>query len=411
MIIPMGPTILGRSVRELTPSLFRSDTFKNLYELIQAIPGLAALLQKVIRIEIVIDANVVLAEIRFRLKQRRNPDARSDLGEAIDSGIVIVIAPHYLISEIDDAHLSRILYGTGKTLVDARREWDGLRPKIRLYKPVSEGDPAIRAVDPDDVPYVVTCEETGAHAINSRDKHLKRMGAPVVSGIPDRALRDCARSGAVVLGITVSSGFALTVTYASFRGVWLLLEKAFEGFCSLPTWAKILIAGGVVAIVVQPQFRAGAAEKWNRLRDSFVSAAPDLLDVLGQIAAAYQEADLQAAHSKAELQALLPPPRSKTLIQHARAVCLREEGPLPLQEILRRMKLDGYLTSSRRSRADLREELLASGQFVETENGDWLMSKPLVDLHGVPKSVPVESRRQTTRRRRRLHSPTAAPGA
>ena len=42
MIIHMGPTMNGRSVPELTPLLFRSDTFKNLYELIQIIPGLAA---------------------------------------------------------------------------------------------------------------------------------------------------------------------------------------------------------------------------------------------------------------------------------------------------------------------------------------------------------------------------------
>jgi hypothetical protein len=230
------------------------------------------------------------------------------------------------------------------------------------------------------------------------------MGAPVVRGIPDRALRDCARSGAVVLGITVSSGFAITVTYASIHGVWILVEKAFEGFCSLPAWAKILIVGGAAAIVVQPKFRAGAAERWNSIRDSFVSVAPNVLDFLGQIAAAYKEAELQAARSKGELQVLLPPPSSKTLIQHARAVCLREEGPLPLHEILRRMKLDGYLASSRRASADLREALRASGQFVETENGDWLMSKPLVDLRGVARSVPVEPRLQTTRRRRVTNS-------
>jgi hypothetical protein len=402
MIIHMGPTMNGRSVRELTPLVFRSDTFKNLYELIQIIPGLAALLQTVIRVEMVIDANVVLSEIRFRLR-RRNPEARSDLGEAIDSGVVIVIAPHRLISEIDDEHLSRILDGTGKTVVDARREWKNLRPKIRLYRPISEGDSALRAIDPEDVPYAVTCEETGAHAIHSRDKHLKRMGAPVVRGIPDRALRDCARSGAVVMGITVSSSVAITVTYASVRGIWSLVEKAFEGFCSLPAWTKILIVGAAVAIVAQPKFRAGVAEKWNKLRSAFVSAAPDILEVLdvfGQIATAYQEAEREAIRSKAELQAILPPPTSKTLIQHARAVCLRQEGSLPLDEILRRMKLDGYRTSSRTPRADLREALRAGGQFVVTENGEWLLSKPPVEFL----SVPVQLRRQATRLRRVTNS-------
>jgi hypothetical protein len=126
----------------------------------------------------------------------------------------------------------------------------------------------------------------------------------------------------------------------------------------------------------------------------------DLLDILGQIATAYQEAEQEAVRSKAELQAILPAPTSKTLIQHARAVCLRQEGSLPLGEILRRMKLDGYQTSSRTARADLRKALHASGQFVEPENGEWLMSKSPVDVLVLPKTVPVQLRRQPMLRRR-----------
>ena len=396
----MGQTLNGQRTRELPRTLFRSDLFRSLYELIRLIPAFAGALQSVIRIEIVIDANVVRGEIRFRLK-RRKPEARSDLGEAIDSGVVIVFAPKHILSEMDDEHLSRILDGTGKTVADARREWENLRPKLRLYEPMSEGDPALRAIDADDVAYAVTCEETGAHAVHSRDRHLKRMGAPVVKGIPDRALRDCARSGAVVMGITASSGLAITVTYASVRGAWLLPEKVFEGFCSLPAWAKILIVGGSVAVVTQPRFRAGAAERWNKLRDSFASIAPDILevlDIIGQLASPYQDAEQEATRSKAELQALLPPPPLKTLIQHARSVCLRQDSPLSLDEILRLMKCDGYPASSRSGRASLIEALRASGQFLETESGEWSMSRSLIEP-SVPKTVPMPVRLRVVRRK------------
>jgi len=128
------------------------------------------------------------------------------------------------------------------------------------------------------------------------------------------------------------------------------------------------------------------------------------LRTLGQIATAYREAEREAARSKAELRAILPTPTSKTLIQHARAVCLRQDGSLPLDEMLRWMKLDGYQTSFRTARADLREALRTSGQFVETENGEWLMPKPLVEFLGVPKSVPVQLRRRATRRRRVINN-------
>jgi len=394
----MGPTTDKQSIAEWSPLVFRSDTFKSLYELIQLIPGFGTLLQSVIRIQLVIDANVVLAEIRWRLK-RRNSAARSDLLEAIDSGIVIAIAPEHLLTEIDDEHLSRILDGTGKTVVDAKREWDDFRLRIHLYKPLSRGHASLHAVDSKDVPYAVTCDEIGADAIHTRDKHLLRMGAPVVRETPDRILRDCARFNAVVMGISVSSAFAVTVTYASFRGLWALIEKAFEGFCSLPAWAKILIAGGAIAVVTQPRFREGTAAKWGELCAFCQLAAPGILDGLAQIAVLYQEAEKKAVQTKAELQSILPPPTPKTALQYARVVCLRNQAPLPLDELLRRMKLDGYVSASRTERSDLRKLLSSSGQFVEKESGDWILPE-------VPIELPTA--RPATAPRRRL-KPLAIP--
>src|SRR5580693_8083915 len=101
----------------------------------------------------------------------------------IDSGIVTFIAPYHLVSEIDQEHLARIL-PAGKSIADAQREWNDLRTKIRFYQPMSNGDESLHEIDPDDVAYALTCEETGAHAIHSRDKHLREMGARVVSDTP-----------------------------------------------------------------------------------------------------------------------------------------------------------------------------------------------------------------------------------
>src|SRR5580693_3415042 len=125
----MSSTLESSGLPDLT-TIFRSDTFKSLFELIRLVPGRAAMLQSLIRIELVIDANVVLGEIRRRLK-RQKPEARSDLHEVIDSGIVTFIAPYHLVSEIDEEHLARILPSTGKSIADAQREWNDLRTKIR----------------------------------------------------------------------------------------------------------------------------------------------------------------------------------------------------------------------------------------------------------------------------------------
>ena len=65
--------------------------------MVRAVPGLTAVLNAVTRVDLLIDAKVVLAEIRFRLK-RQKPEARSYLGEAIDSGMVVFFAPENLLS-------------------------------------------------------------------------------------------------------------------------------------------------------------------------------------------------------------------------------------------------------------------------------------------------------------------------
>ena len=407
----MGSTSDRPGIVDWSATVFRSDAFKSFYELIQRVPALATMLPSLIRIQLVIDANVVLAEIRWRLK-RRNPSARSDLSEAIDSGILIAVAPKYLLSEIDDEHLARILKGTDKTILDAKREWEDFRSRIHLYHPLSEGDESMRAVDPDDVVYVQTCDEIGADAVHSRDKDLIRMGARVTSVTPDRTLRDCARSNAIVMGIGVSSTFAVTITYATLRGVWALIERGIEGFCSLPTWLKILIAASAITIATRPSFRERAAATWSELCSAWESVAPGIFDVLAQLAIAYLEAQTKAIQSKAELQSILPPQTPRTALQHARAVCLRSQTPLPLGEILLRMKLDGYASGSRRERADLRNVLISSGQFVDNGRGEWLLVGQQYQLPaaGVESALASPLKRRSTPRRRRVRNrPNTVP--
>jgi hypothetical protein len=143
----------------------------------------------------------------------------------------------------------------------------------------------------------------------------------------------------------------------------------------------------------------------------------DAVEFIGQLACVYQDAEQQAARSKTQLQALLPTPQAKTLIQHARSVTLRTGQPLSLNELLRLMKLDGHQPTSGTGRMELKEALRASGQFFETANGEWSMSRPPAEPPSVPKSVPVGTRCPATRRPRitnnqrlrRRKSPPVAP--
>jgi hypothetical protein len=107
----------GRHITELaatrTPSarlrldeIVRSDALADLSEFRKHNPMLKQVIEEPLQIRLVLDANIVQRELRWRLRSRRNDEARSALHEAIDSGSVLPFAPTALAREIDE-HISR----------------------------------------------------------------------------------------------------------------------------------------------------------------------------------------------------------------------------------------------------------------------------------------------------------------
>jgi hypothetical protein len=73
-------------------ALFPSDSLVGMRHLLASVPVLCALLREVVQVRLVMDANIVQQEIRWRSAGRRNRVARSSLQEAIDSGVVVALA-------------------------------------------------------------------------------------------------------------------------------------------------------------------------------------------------------------------------------------------------------------------------------------------------------------------------------
>jgi hypothetical protein len=92
---------------------------------------------RALQIRAIVDANVVQGELRWRLGSRENPQARSGLEEAIDAGVLVLIAPSFLMLEIEK-HLPAIADRTGATLSEAEREWELFQAKLHFYHPSSQ---------------------------------------------------------------------------------------------------------------------------------------------------------------------------------------------------------------------------------------------------------------------------------
>ena len=341
-------------------------------EFIQRVPALYPLLRGLIHIRLILDANIVQQELRWRLVKRRNPSARSYLHELIDSGIVMALAPRFLESEIEE-HLPDIARDSRRPIEEVRQQWHDIRSRLCLYQPLSASDGMSDAVDPDDVPYKVACDELGADAVYSRDAHFRAMNVPVLSATPNLILRNYARSSSVVMGVTLGSAFIVTISYASLYGLYCLIEKTLIGFCRLPMWAKVCIASAAFAIGAHPKSRARLGEAWDYICDVTKTNSPSFLNIIAAISVQFLAASETATKAHSELKSLLPEPRPRSAIQHARSLCLTSKTPLSITEIERLMRAEGYTTQSKTFPSYLRKLLRESEQFVEVTPGKWSM--------------------------------------
>lgn len=368
--VPLGR--FGVQAEITLEAVFPSDSLAALGNFLRGVPALAVFARELIQLRVVLDANEVQREIRFRLT-RRQAEARSGLHEAIAAGVVVALAPPFLDEEIAK-YASQIARDTGRSIDEVHAEWSVIRELLRVYDPKEGDDPDAALIDPKDVPYKLVFDELGADAVLTRDRHFERMGVPVIKQTPSRALRDYARASSVSVGLGVSAGVVVTISYASLRGMYAVIEKSLRAVGDLPEWAKLLLAAGIAAAVVHPKSRSWLVERWQRFRATVASITPELATALETAARLYLEAQQKTMQTRSALQGSLPRTRRRTALQMARVICLAHPEPLYIGEIVVRMKAEGYVSEAKHFNRYLRKQILGSGQFTEVSRGRWTLT-------------------------------------
>ena len=150
------PTDSQKHKRLRLDAFVHSDLLPMLLKLAGRIEGLEPLFEKIIRIDLVIDAQIVRRELRWRLRRRKKPHSRTRLHEVIASGVIVPFAPTFLDNEIEE-HITDIAEETCVTIADVQREWQEFRKLLHFYPP--KGQHKLKdseIVDPDDLGRVHT---------------------------------------------------------------------------------------------------------------------------------------------------------------------------------------------------------------------------------------------------------------
>lgn len=368
---PEGSNGAPGSVR--LDQVIRSDSLPHMSALCERSPFLQQVVDKTLQIRLVLDANIVQRELRWRVGSRQKQEAKTALHEAIEAGVIVALAPTALEEEINE-HVADIANYANVSQDRVREEWSKFRAFIHFYKPELT-EPTGKCVDADDVPYKQTCIELGAHAVYTKDRHFQSMDVPLLMLDLDGVFRKYARANSVKLAFTLGSTFSVTISVNVLKE---LLTVSMRGIRRIPTPLKIAFGAAIAAALIHPKSRAKIAEwcktLWNKLNSPNVRAL--LSSLVMQLAEAHEDARLSAN----QINAALPMPRKRPAVVYAREICLIEGGPITLKTMEMKMRKAGYVTHSQNFASYLRRVLRGSRPFVEVSSGTWTLRAAAADV-------------------------------
>jgi hypothetical protein len=350
-------------------NLFRSNFLPALSAMMRALCAGYSGFNEVAVFSVVLDANKINAEIRWRLGARQKPWALSFLFESIEAQVVIGFVPIQLETEILD-HAAEIAADTGRSIEDVRREWASIRPLLKIHDPAMQTIDVIDLPDVKDLPYIATQQQLGLAAIYTDDTDLKRMGAPVIEGRIDKELRDYARGSAVSIGVHVGSGVVVTIAGKAIPALFRLLKSGANWFVRQPLPIQLTIASIVFVLACNRKIRAKFSQSWQQYGPAITELGMRLLDE-------YVESLSNAQSAAAKLAEAIPAPRKRwTILMHSRAACLAGQPPQTTTQIFHEIAAAGYRPKGAGSLGYLRSVLRGCAEFVEIGNDQWIQKAP-----------------------------------
>ena len=307
------------------------------------------------------------------VKSRRNPSARTNLQEVIDSGVVVALAPTKLLEEVNK-HIPRLAAERDISEEHLRREWQQYQSRIQFYEVNTAGLDAGEVADPDDLPFVYLYQKINADAIMTRDKHISMMGARSVKLEAVVHIRDYARDKTpevtIRFGTTAISELLVGGTVAMAK----LSSKAVKGFSKLPSWLQIALLIGAVAAGIHPRSRRSLSAFFSSSATKLKSPGGVLLNVFDTLIRELNAAELKVESSQRLLRAI-PRASKRPLKVMAEEACAQAITPVTLDELAKGILRAGYEPRSSEFKRYLLRVLRQNDQFVNTADGRWTLRR------------------------------------
>lgn len=215
----------------LSAVAIRSDSLATLRPII-ASNALFKAFEGIFQMSLIVDANILLGDIRWMAFKRTDPTARSDLRELLDAKTVLAIAPTYLEHEMQ-VILRRLADEKGVAFEMLESYWAEYRPHITF---IDMGGADSSYGDPKDAPYMKLQRRTG-HLIYSRDSDISTMGGRVASAMLVASLRVYSRRAVVEYTLKLTGCGSLYLSFSAISAICRLARQFLPRARTLPKWA------------------------------------------------------------------------------------------------------------------------------------------------------------------------------
>lgn len=254
----------------------RSDELVWLRKFVNGIENLPALVS-FFQINLIIDANIILGELRWVSKRQRNENARSDLLEVLEVETVLAYAPTFLIEEVTEHLPDLVKQGCDEEKLSGH--WARLRALIEFVDVGGVPEQGSDYLDPKDVPYLRLQQKISARIL-SRDKDIEAMEGQTVPIEILGALRDYSRKSAVQLTLQVGG---YTITGVSLRVFLALAQDTFPRMKNtasrLPKEFWYVAAACAWVALIHPTSRQWMMSQVSQMRSRIGPSVSNVLNV------------------------------------------------------------------------------------------------------------------------------------
>jgi predicted nucleic acid-binding protein len=298
----------------------RSDSLRPMYELCKKYPSLSELFDMRLQIRLVLDTNVVIDELLFVTSKRRKDSARTALREAMDSGVILTIAPTKMHEEVD-RHIPRLARERSLPEAKFREAWQDLQTRIEFREVKTNPLQRENVRDQNDIEFVVLYKRSRADAVLTRDRDIPAMGAKSVGPEVLPSVRDYARAKSPEVSLRIGNAVIFGIPIAAVAALAKLLSAAWRTIRNLSPELQFLLLSGAILAALHPRSRKALRAGFSSLGSGLKTSTGVFAQVIGELSLEIEAAQLEVKAKQTAVENLIPtnqPPPIATNATHTR---------------------------------------------------------------------------------------------